>query len=624
MLTAFDPFLVTIAIVILSGGLARLCASWRKGREEERSGDLKGLFLYLLGHKRILKNGPRGWAHLLLFWGVLFPLIMGLLSLLGVPMPPIVARILSLVGDILGAALIAGLVFFLVKRFRSNAPEGPKRIVLPSLVLLVICVSGFLAEGTRLHITDPAAQWAAPVGWLLAAFLPPSPLFMQIMIRVHLFAVLLFFCLLPFTFMRHLITGPLNVYYKRQAPKGAMNGMALEKGPVGLRHMEDLSWKQLLDAQACVSCGRCDEQCPALISGKPLSPQEVVQDIREQIDASSAPLLSETVTPDAMWACTTCGACVEACPVYVEPMAKIIEIRRDQVMGRGLLPSEATGMIRDLEIYGDVNAKGQAHREDWAVNLGVPHISEQGPEAEILLWVGCSGAFHPRYQKTLRAMVRILRAAGVCFGILGKEEHCCGDPARRLGDEERFLDLARKNISAFKKYGIRKILCLCPHGFNTLKNEYPTLGGVFEVIHAVQFVKGLISDRKITLKYPVGRRLTVHDPCYLGRINNIYEPLREICRSVPGIEIRELGRNRHNAFCCGGGGGRMWLHENPGQNINHLRAREVREAGVDLVGTACPYCLVMLEDGINSLEMEKPPKVMDLIEIVDCALGRVY
>jgi Fe-S oxidoreductase len=305
-------------------------------------------------------------------------------------------------------------------------------------------------------------------------------------------------------------------------------------------------------------------------------------------------------------------------------MAKVIEIRRDQVMGRGLLPNEATNMIRDLEIYGDVNAKGRAYREDWAMNLGVPHISEMGSEAGILLWVGCSGAFHPRYQETLRAMVRILRAAGIRFGVLGKEEQCCGDPARRLGDEECFLDLARKNIAALEKYSVRKIVCLCPHGFNTLNNEYSVLGYSCEVIHAVPFVMGLISDGKITLKYRVADRLAVHDPCYLGRFNHIYEPLREICRSVPGMELKELGRNRQNSFCCGGGGGRMWLHENLGQNINHLRAREVKDAGVDLVGTACPYCMVMLEDGINSLEMERPPKVMDLIEIVDQALGRTY
>jgi Fe-S oxidoreductase len=218
-------------------------------------------------------------------------------------------------------------------------------------------------------------------------------------------------------------------------------------------------------------------------------------------------------------------------------------------------------------------------------------------------------------------MVRILQAAGVRFGILGREESCCGDGARRLGNEALFRSLREKNMGAFKKYHIRKIVCLCPHGYNTLKNEYH---GDFEVIHGVPFVLDLIKKGKISLKYPENMRMAIHDPCYLGRVNGIYDSLREAIASVPGIELRELARNRENALCCGGGGGRMWLHESLGQNINRLRAQDVAEAGVNLVGTACPYCLTMLEDGINALEMEKPPRVMDLVEIVVSAMGRVY
>lgn len=390
---------------------------------------------------------------------------------------------------------------------------------------------------------------------------------------------------------------------------------------VGARRAQDLTWKQLLDAQACVSCGRCDDHCPALISGKPLSPRKVIRNIREQTENPSLALLEDEITPDEMWACTTCMACVEQCPVYVEPMDKLMEMRRYQVMGLGLLPGEARGMIRDLEIYGDVNGKGIAHKEDWALNLGVPHISDEGLDAEILLWVGCSGAFHPKNQAATRAMVRILKAGDVRFGILGKEEVCCGDAARRLGDEEMFLGLAMKNIASFNKYQIKKIVTLCPHGFNTLKNEYAALGGDFEIMHATEFVLRLIEQGRIRLKYPVTKKMVIHDPCYLGRANNIYDPLRHVTRSVPGVDLKELNRNREGAFCCGGGGGRMWLHENIGEKINNLRAREVSETGVELVGTACPYCLTMLEDGISSLEMEKPPKVMDIIEIVASSLG---
>ena len=409
-----------------------------------------------------------------------------------------------------------------------------------------------------------------------------------------------------------------------------MEPVSLEKGTIGADTVLDLSWKQLLDAESCVSCGRCEENCPASASGKPLSPRKVMGDILTQMEDvrrrgndpinPSFPVLEDIITYDEIWACTTCMACVEQCPIFIEPMDKILDMRRYQVLGRGLLPTEARSMIRDLEIFGDVNGKGLAHRGDWALNLGVPHISDEGLNPEILLWVGCSGAFHPKYQETTRAMVRILKAGGINFGILGKEERCCGDAARRLGNEEVFLDLAVKNIASFNKYHIKKIVTLCPHGFNTLKNEYPALGGNFEVMHAIEFVLRLIEQKKIFLKYPVAKRMAIHDPCYLGRVNQIYEPLREVGRSVPGIDLKELKRNRANAFCCGGGGGRMWLHENIGQNINNLRAQEIRESGIELVGTACPFCLTMLEDGISALEMEKPPRVMDIIEIVASSL----
>ena len=621
MLTSFDLLLIGIAILVMSAGLARLRSSWRMGQEEDRPGDWKGLLAYLLGHKKVLENRHAGTAHILLFWGVTIPLIIAILAQFSFAMPPVLARFFSFMSDILGIALFAGILFFLVRRFQSGGPEAPKRVLLPLVVLLIIVLSGFFAEGTRLNITDPAFRWFTPVGWLFAAFLPSSPLFMQLMIRVHFFAVLLFLSILPFTFMRHLVAGPLNVYYRRKDPLGQFRQMALAGEVVGARRAQDLTWKQLLDAQACVSCGRCDDHCPALISGKPLSPRKVIRNIREQTENPSLALLEDEITSDEMWACTTCMACVEQCPVYVEPMDKLMEMRRYQVMGLGLLPGEARGMIRDLEIYGDVNGKGIAHKEDWALNLGVPHISDEGLDAEILLWVGCSGAFHPKNQAATRAMVRILKAGDVRFGILGKEEVCCGDAARRLGDEEMFLGLAMKNIASFNKYQIKKIVTLCPHGFNTLKNEYAALGGDFEIMHATEFVLRLIEQGRIRLKYPVTKKMVIHDPCYLGRANNIYDPLRHVTRSVPGVDLKELNRNREGAFCCGGGGGRMWLHENIGEKINNLRAREVSETGVELVGTACPYCLIMLEDGISSLEMEKPPKVMDIIEIVASSLG---
>lgn len=631
MLNAFDFLLIAVAFLIMFVGFTRRWSSWRMGQDEASSGDLTGLVRYLLGHARILGNRSAGIAHLMLFWGLVIPLLIVILAQFHFTMPDILAKTLSLLADIMGIVMFSGILLFLVKRITSADSGSPKRTILPLVVLLAIFLTGFFAEGARLSIIHPQFVWSSPIGCLFSIFLPNSPVFMQVMIRLHFYTVLFFIAALPFTFMRHLGAATLNVYYRKKDQRGKLRPISLQQSPLGANRIQEFSWKQLLDCEACVSCGRCEKNCPAFISGKPLSPRKVIQDILEQMetvntgkispDDPSFPLLEDTITADEIWSCTTCMACVEQCPVFAEPVDKIIDLRRYQVLGRGLLPAEARSMIRDLEIYGDVNGKGAAHRSDWALNLGVPHISDEGLNPEILLWVGCSGAFHPRYQETTRAMIRILKAGGVRFGILGKEELCCGDQARRLGDEEVFLDLALKNISSFKKYHVDKIVTLCPHGFNTLKNEYPVLGGDFEVMHATGFVMGLIDQEKVTLKYPVTRKMAIHDPCYLGRANNIYEPLRDLSRAVPGIDLKELKRNRENAFCCGGGGGRMWLHESIGRNMNNIRAEEISESGVELVGTACPYCLTMLEDGINFLETEKPPKVMDIIEIVAFSLG---
>jgi Fe-S oxidoreductase len=302
-------------------------------------------------------------------------------------------------------------------------------------------------------------------------------------------------------------------------------------------------------------------------------------------------------------------------------MEKIIGMRRSQVLTKGALPVEARPMIRNLEIYGDPQGSGTAYRGDWVFNRDAPLVSNARSAGEVLLWVGCSGAFHPDYQEVARAMAKILKAAQVSFGILGPQELCCGDPARRMGDEALFVDLARRNVSVLNHHHITRILALCPHCFNTLKNEYPRLGGHFEVVHAVEFILSLLEQRKIVLKYALSGKAAIQDPCYLGRVNKVYEPLRTIVQAFPGLECTELRRSREKGFCCGGGGGRMWLHENLGIRINQLRAQEISDAGVERVVTACPYCLTMLQDGVNSLGVERPPKVSDIVSMVASSIG---
>lgn len=626
LITSFDTLLIITAFIIMIMGLSRRWSLWKKKKDPNISGDLSRITRYLVKHTQILKRPSVGAAHMAVFWGFLLPITIIILAQFGFSIPKVPALLLSLLQEAAGVAMLAGTLYLFFRRIQSEETDGPKQTIIPMFILLIILVSGFLAEASRLSITGNNTAWASPIGWIMSFGIPSSPLFMQLMIRLHFIFVLLFIASIPFTFMRHLAASPLNIFYKKQGPKAALRKITPKTGEIGAKTAQDFSWKQLLETESCVSCGRCEENCPAAISGKPLSPRKVIRKILEQAETaagfckpSAQSLLEDVISNDEIWACTTCMACVEHCPVFVEAMDKIVDMRRYQVMGKGNLPAEAQPMIRDLELYGDVQGKGAAHRADWAMHRDIPKIGDV-KDAEVLFWVGCSGAFHPRNKETAQALAKIMNAAGIRFGILAQEELCCGDPARRLGEEALYQTLAKQNIDRFKQHQIKKIVTLCPHCLNTLKNDYSELGCNIPVVHATEFVMDLISEKTITLKYPVAPKMAVHDACYLGRYNDVYQPPRDICKAVPGTQLTELERNRENGFCCGGGGGRMWLHENIGENINVIRAKEVANADIDIIGTSCPFCLVMLDDGVKSLEREKIPQVADIIDIVARAM----
>ncbi|MBN1905360.1 MAG: (Fe-S)-binding protein [Deltaproteobacteria bacterium] len=624
MLTSLDLFLLSLAIVIMGIGFSRIFTTIRSGRQEKCEKKRGFLIAYLLNHKTILRKPFAGILHMVVFWGCVLPIIIIILAQTWLIMPGLLSSIISVLLDIVGILFLAAAIIFFIRRSISEETLGPKLSRLPILILIIILITGFLAEGIRLSIVNPENIWVSPVGYLLSSFLPASPLLMQIMIRIHLYSVMLMIALIPFTFFRHLIISPLNTIWKKQGNRGELRPVLSEDSP-GANHISEFSWKQLLETESCVSCGRCEESCPAFISGKPLSPRKIVRAIHEIAISGKNISLGSRISPDEIWACTTCMACVEACPVYTVPLDKIVELRRHLTMGKGELPLEARPMIRALELYGDVNGRGASHRADWAMNRGVKTIGPDEKEVEIVIWTGCSGAFHPRYQDVSRALVTILQKAGINFRILGANELCCGDPARRLGDEELFISLAKKNLKTLREHNVNRIITLCPHCFNTLKNEYPKIETEslhrFEVLHATQYVMGLIEKNIINPVYPLQKMVTLHDPCYLGRANNIYEPLRGIINNIPGAEIKELERSREKGFCCGGGGGGMWLHEHPGKRINLIRSEEIVEKGIDMVCTACPYCQTMISDGINGLELERAPQVLDIIEVLERALG---
>ncbi|MCU0579783.1 MAG: (Fe-S)-binding protein [Desulfobacterota bacterium] len=629
MITALDVFWVTVAVLILGLGFWLQWAPLRSDRPKDRPADWSGLGPFLLSHRTIRRKPGRGTAHLLAFWGVLVPLTVVILAQFRLVLPLTLANFLSLLLDLLGFLALGGTVYFLQQRLRSGDTGGPRRSLPPLFILAFILLTGFLAEGTRLRLDPPEALWASPVGWLASALVPGSPLFLQLLIRSHFFAVLLLTALLPFTFFRHLAAASLNVVYRNQGPRGALNPARLADSAPGARTVRDLTWKQLLEAEACVSCGRCDAACPASLSGKPLFPRKIMSAIWNQMGRSRfqtpdrVPLLEETISADEIWACTTCLACVEQCPVFVEPVDKILELRRYRVMGRGEIPREAVALIRNLELYGDVYGRGAAHRSDWIFDRELPRSAPGASPIPLLLWTGCAVAFHPRIGEVGRALLEILQAGGQPFGMLGPEEACCGDPVRRLGEESLFLDLARKNLETFRRYQVREIVTLCPHCYHTLKHEYPRVAAEFSegygplprVFHAAEYVLDLLAERRLEFAYPYEKRIALHDPCYLGRINGVLDPPRKLLRSLPGVRLMELERNGRNGFCCGGGGGRMWLIERQGRRINHLRAEEVIRTGAEVLATACPYCLTMLEDGVQAVSAA-PPRVVDLLELV--------
>jgi len=437
------------------------------------------------------------------------------------------------------------------------------------------------------------------------------------------------FAFIPFSKLRHAVVALLNIYYRELNAMGTLYPPELKRGQTfGSSRPRDFTWKQLMDTDACMDCGRCEEQCPAAESGKPLSPRKIIQDLGRRMEhdhgraasAGSNPdpaghLVGDAITEDEIWACTTCHACQAVCPAFVEHPRTIIDIRRHLVLSESRFPLEVRSVFRNLEIFGDTYGKGPARRLDWSRNLKIKELVEPG-SSEYLLWVGCEGAFHERNQKVTVALATVLTQAGLDFAVLGKKEQCCGDLPRRIGNEYLFQRLARSNIDLFHRQGVSRIITLCPHCLSVFKNEYPALGGEFAVMHYTEILADLVLQGRIEMGIPIPGRATLHDPCYLGRVNRIYEAPREILGTIPELELVEMERSGDRSFCCGAGGGRIWMHEHLGKRINRIRTDEALALDATQVVTSCPYCLSMFEDGISSTEGKDLPRTMDLAELV--------
>jgi Fe-S oxidoreductase len=411
-----------------------------------------------------------------------------------------------------------------------------------------------------------------------------------------------------------------------------------EQENFGISKIQDFTWKDLLDLYSCAVCGRCHASCPAQLTGKTLSPREVIHNLKEHLleagpallnpqpvtakDGQPKEMLGGVVTEPEIWACTTCGACQEVCPVGIEHVRKIIGFRRNLTMSQSKMPESAQLMLRNMQSRGNPWAGVQSMRlrGDWTNGLDLKILAD-GDTAETLFWVGCTGALVERNVKATLAMAKVFKAAGVDFAVLGDAETCCGDPARRAGYDFQFQIMAEQNIEMFKSHGIKQIITSCPHCLNTIKNEYPQYGGKFKVVHYTEFIADLIKQGKIKLSNELNSTLTYHDPCYLGRYNNVYREPRGILKSIHSAKMVEMERSKASSFCCGGGGGLMWIEEQPGTTkISHMRLEDALRTGADTVVTACPYCLQMFEESIEHKGIQCKLKAVDLVEIVEAAM----
>ncbi len=679
--TVLFVLLVIAALGLFGLRAGKLVALLAKARPEDRTDRLDdrfgSIFQVVLGQSGVLRDPIPGIAHFFTFWGFII-IQFGLLNLMlgafngSFPLigdNPVFSSIL----DTFVVLVLVALIVFAIRRGivrpkqLASSQHGPwDGFIILGLIFLVLLTLA-LVESFEFAASHGAA-WT-PIGAMFGPLFTnwgtyANTIWYRTFWWLHLATVFGFLIYLPRSKHLHLLATPFNVFFQSYQPKGALPLMANieEREDYGVSKAEQFTWKQLLDGYACTECGRCNTVCPANNTGKPLQPKEIILGVKEAVFArgdeilganslfvkfdariegahsASEPLVGGIISQDALWACTTCMACMEICPVAIEHVPKIVEMRRHLVMEESEFPPETISVLNNIERNGNPWEISNDKRAEWAAGLGIPLMAEN-PDADVLYWVGCMGSFDQRNKSVATAVAKILLAAKVNFAILGPEESCTGDPARRIGNEYLWQMQAQQNIETLNGYGFnradanghdghgasksRTIITACPHCFNTIKNEYTQLGGHYEVVHHTVFINTLLDSAQLVL--PEGfdkRKLTYHDPCYIGRYNDVYEEPRRVLTVISSNGVTEMRRHKSKSFCCGGGGGRAWMEEKTGSRVNQTRIKEALETEAEVVAAACPFCITMFEDGVKGVEAEDRLKIEDISEIIVRAIDK--
>lgn len=636
---------------------------------------VKRTWQYAFAQKRMRRYWWAGIAHQVIFTGFVVLLLRTLvlwgrgysedfnLWVLGTDQP--LGKVYSVLKDIFAVLVIAGTLVFFYYRLVAKPARLSKGFegILILIIIAVMMLADITYDGAnivqhaRSHGTAVAFQSVEPAGSVAAFALSGASdnalnTFRHIGFWTHGTLVLLFLNLLPISKHFHVVTGIPNVFFQSLAPRGRLpnvpdiEGMLEREETLGLKRIEQLPWKAVMDLYTCTECGRCTDQCPANITGKLLSPKQLTLDLRDYLyknekalvgaqgtaqpdtnggNGSLADLVPDVIKPEVLWACTTCGACETECPVFITYVDKIVDMRRNLVMEKSEFPAELQNAFRGMETNSNPWSFPASDRAAWTEGLDVPRMAEK-PDADVLFWVGCSASFDDRARRIARAMAQLLTTAGVNYAILAEEECCTGDPARRAGNEFLFQMMAQTNAEILNNYKPKTIVTTCPHCFNTLANEYPDFGAKFKVVHHSEFLSQLVAQGKLKPKNRIDAKVAYHDSCYLGRYNEIYEPPRQTLRAIPGLTVLEPTATRDRGMCCGAGGAQMFKEEEharegaTGERVNEKRTDQLLETKPDMVASSCPFCQRMLIDGLAGRGRESV-KEMDIAELLWQSVG---